>query len=303
MKVFLFLFQLILVSASSLAQSSICHTIVIDPIQLQHHETIEIETKAEYLLRIEKDQIIDDDAFSIYPKDYKRLDGEDFDLLLFDSPKIKIEKKESLPKTSIQSNSGIQTVSLELRNNYLRNNQAFDYDPHTNSSIQTKLFIKGDFEVLGFRCFPDITKKTISGNQIEFNGNLNQIRIEVDFSPLKHERSFESKNAVVEKKIKFNNDVTLTVWDDVQEDGDVISIWLGSICLAKRLKVSKEKVSYRITKEMFGGEKSLIIRIDNVDDGSIPPNTVLVHLQGDGVDETLNIHTTDQLSKEIILWR
>jgi hypothetical protein len=129
------------------------------------------------------------------------------------------------------------------------------------------------------------------------------MNVEIDYIRKKENatKPNSKKEIVVQKEINFKGTLTLSVWDDVQEDGDIISLWLGDICLAKNIKVSKEKVNYKITKEMFGSSDVLNIRIDNVDEGTIPPNTVLVELRGEGVNENMRINTTKSMSKEIVL--
>ena len=265
-------------------------------------ETTDIQINSEYLLRVEKGQVIDGQSFSVFPTNYVRLDGDGFDLLLFDSPKIKVVSRSKLPNEMFPtSESGIQSVSVDFNNNYLKEETAIDYDPNTNNVILSKLELEGDFEIIGYRFIPEIDNNRIEGNQITFNGNVNRFKIEVDFAKKKQSEETTERKSLVEKEIDYKGELTLSVWDDVQEDGDIISLWLGEICLAKNLKVTKEKVKYRITKEMFGKNNVLRIRIDNVDEGTVPPNTVLVELRGNGVNEIFKVNTTNNLSKEIVL--
>lgn len=183
----------------------------------------------------------------------------------------------------------------------MKDDTSIDYDPTTNNVIHSKLELEGDFEIIGYRFIPEIEKKEVEGNQISFKGNVNRLTVEVDFARKNPVIASAERKTIVEKQIDFKGELALSVWDDVQEDGDIISLWLGEICLAKNLKVSKEKVNYRITKEMFGTNNTLHIRIDNVDEGTVPPNTVLVELRGDGVNKNMRINTTSNLSKEIVL--
>jgi hypothetical protein len=301
MKIILVLFCLLFAVRLN-AQSSIVRTISINPATKESTETTEVEINSEYLFRLKKGQVIDGKTFSVFPANYVKLEIDEFDLLLFDSPFVKIVSKSKIPNAMFKtSEAGVQTISVDINNNYLKEDTSIDFDPTTDNVIHSKLELVGDFEIIGYRFIPEIDKKQVEGNQISFKGNINRLTVEVDFAPKKPVTASAEKKTIVEKQIDFKGELTLSVWDDVQEDGDIISLWLGEICLAKNLKVSKEKVNYRITKEMFGTNNTLHIRIDNVDEGTVPPNTVLVELRGDGVNENMRVNTTSNLSKEIVL--
>lgn len=302
MKLFFILINLIFYGIQLSAQSSINHIVEITPETQIINQTIEIRTKAEYLFKIDKE--LKGKTVSISPKNYKVIEGGQYNFLLFDSPKIEVVYTEKIPEDKFRvSSNGVYTVGIDFNYNYLNQDNKVDYDPTTNNSVSSTIQINGDYEILNYRFNPDIQGKEMENNQIRFKGNVNKMRVEIDYVLRKNEFIELSKNkkVVLEKEVAFNDMLTLSVWDDVQEDGDIISLWLGEICLAKNLKVSKEKVSYKITKEMFGSENTLNIRIDNVDEGAIPPNTVLIELRGKGVDENLRINTTDKLSKKIVL--
>ena len=63
------------------AQSSIVRTISVNPSTKDLIETTDIQINSEYLLRVEKGQVIDGQSFSVFPTNYVRLDGDGFDLL------------------------------------------------------------------------------------------------------------------------------------------------------------------------------------------------------------------------------
>lgn len=284
------------------AQNSIVHTIHINPNTKILKETIEIVTNVEYLFKIEKD--LKGKTVSFSPVNYQKIEGESFDYLLFKGPKIEIVYTEKMKEFNFTfSKNDIQTVSVDFNYNYLSGDNAIDYDSTTNNIVSSIIQIDGDYEILNYRFNPDIIGKSIDGNNVRFKGNVNKMHVEIDYIRNKGTVNIANgkKEVIVQKEINYKGTLTLSVWDDAQEDGDIISLWLGDICLAKNLKVSKEKVNYKITKEMFGVNNTLNIRIDNVDEGSIPPNTVLVELTGDGVHENMRINTTSNMSKEIIL--
>lgn len=304
MKLFFILINLIFYGIQLSAQSSINHIVEITPETQIIKETVEIRTKSEYLFKIDKE--LNGKTVSISPKNYKLIEGDQYNFLLFESPKIEVVFFEKMPEEKFRvSSNGVFTVGIDFNYNYLYQDNKVDYDPTTNNSVSSSIQINGDYEILNYRFNPDIKGIEVFDNQISFKGNINKMNVEIDYQLRKKEvkELSQNKKVIVEKEIIFNDVLTLSVWDDVQEDGDIISLWLGEICLAKNLKVSKEKMSYKITKEMFGSDNTLNIRIDNVDEGAIPPNTVLVELRGKGVTENMRINTTNSMSKEIVLKR
>jgi len=284
------------------AQNSIVHIIEINPETKIAKEAIEIVTNVDYLFKIEKD--LKGKTVAIYPTNYQRIEGDVYDFLLFSAPKIEIVYTEKISDNYFKiSQNGIHTVSIDFNYNYLSGDNSIDYDSTTNNMVSSVIQINDQYEILNYRFNPDILGKSIDGNQVRFKGNVNKMNVEIDYIRKKEnvKTSNTTREIIVQKEIQFKGTLTLSVWDDVQEDGDIISLWLGEICLAKNLKVSKEKMNYKITKEMFGASNTLNIRIDNVDEGTIPPNTVLVELRGEGVNENMRINTTSNMSKEIIL--
>lgn len=284
------------------AQNSIVHTISVNPATKESTETIEITINSHYLYRLEKGQVIDGKMFSVFPSNYERISGEEFDFLLFNSPNIKVISTTKIPEELFKiSSAGIETVSIDFKNNYLKDETAIDYDPNTNNIVHSKLELVGDYEILDYRFIPEIEKKQVDGNQISFKGNVNRLTVEIDFVRKKEKIVETEKKTLVEKQINFKGELILNVWDDAQEDGDIISLWVGDVCVARKLKVSKTKTQFIIKEEMFGSSKELRVRIDNVDEGSVPPNTVLVELKGNGVNEIMKVNTTSMTSKEILL--
>lgn len=294
----------LLCAVQLIAQTTIEHAINVNPSTKEMSETIEVKINAGYLFRIDRGKVVDGKTFSVFPSDYVRLNGEEFDLLLFDAPIIKIVSKTTVPNSLFKVlSTGVKTVSVDFNNNYLKEDTSIDYDPTTNNVIHSKLELEGDYEIIDYRFIPELEKKQIEGNQISFKGNVNRLTVEVDYAPKKEKIIEIEKQTLVEKQVNFKGELTLNVWDDAQEDGDIISLWVGEVCVARQLKVSKSKTTFTIKENMFGSSKELRVRIENVDEGSVPPNTVLVELTGNGVNEIMKVNTSSMTSKEIVLIR
>ena len=72
----------LLIAIRSNAQSSIVWAISINPTTKESTETTELEINSEYLFRLKKGQVIDGKSFSVFPTDYVKLEGDEFDWIL-----------------------------------------------------------------------------------------------------------------------------------------------------------------------------------------------------------------------------
>ena len=94
MKLFFVSILLLMHSVQLHAQNTINHIVVIDPDKMSISEKIEINTSAEYLFKIEKD--LNGKKVEIYPNKYDRIEGTEYDFLLFDAPKIEVVYSEMI---------------------------------------------------------------------------------------------------------------------------------------------------------------------------------------------------------------
>ncbi|MDX2070074.1 MAG: hypothetical protein SFV55_16725 [Haliscomenobacter sp.] len=85
-----------------------------------------------------------------------------------------------------------------------------------------------------------------------------------------------------------STDLTISVWDNGTEDGDVITLFFNGQQLAKQHRISKNKSNYRV--KLSGDENFLILHADDL--GSIKPNTVAVSIN-DGQREQILVMSAD----------
>ena len=71
--------------------------------------------------------------------------------------------------------------------------------------------------------------------------------------------------------------ITFIIWDNVKEDGDVISLFANNTTLLKNhiVKKKKEKIVFNLSE----GENNIILKSEDV--GKYPPNTALIELRGE----------------------
>ncbi|HOY18772.1 MAG TPA: hypothetical protein PLC89_15830 [Haliscomenobacter sp.] len=83
-------------------------------------------------------------------------------------------------------------------------------------------------------------------------------------------------------------ELTISVWDNGTEDGDVITMFFNGHQLAKQHRISKNKSNYRV--KLSSNENFLILQADDL--GSIKPNTVAVSIN-DGQREQILVMSAD----------
>ncbi|WP_373551707.1 hypothetical protein [Haliscomenobacter sp.] len=105
---------------------------------------------------------------------------------------------------------------------------------------------------------------------------------------LKLQRSIEVKSP----------ELTISVWDNGTEDGDVITLFFNGHQLAKQHRISKNKSNYRV--KLSGNENFLILQADDL--GSIKPNTVAVSIN-DGQREQIIVMSADLEENGAVLIR
>jgi hypothetical protein len=93
-------------------------------------------------------------------------------------------------------------------------------------------------------------------------------------------------------------ELTISVWDNGTEDGDVITLFFNGHQLAKQHRISKNKSNYRV--KLSGNENFLILQADDL--GSIKPNTVAVSIN-DGQREQIIVMSADLEENGAVLIR
>ncbi|MEM6721137.1 MAG: LamG domain-containing protein [Bacteroidota bacterium] len=119
-----------------------------------------------------------------------------------------------------------------------------------------------------------VPRKLENNDVMNISGNSNKSSIVTNQTP-KEKKSGSNSNKdeiiIVDKKeIKiFTKKVSIKVWDHLEEDGDLINLYLNDELLFSNLKVSKKGEVFDI--ELKSGENS--IQVEALNEGSTPPNT------------------------------
>jgi len=88
------------------------------------------------------------------------------------------------------------------------------------------------------------------------------------------------RNQIAKGAVTVNSEtVTIKMWDDVKEDGDIVSVYLNDVRIQK--KVTVKKSGHTFTVELNQGVNIFKLLAHN--EGSIPPNTAAI-LIDDGIE-------------------
>lgn len=96
-----------------------------------------------------------------------------------------------------------------------------------------------------------------------------------------------------------NKKITLQVWDNNKEDGDIISLKFNDTWILSNFLLKKEK--YKIELELKQKDNQLLMFAENL--GSIPPNTAAIAIDDNVLVRTfmLNSDMSKSESVKIIL--
>ncbi len=132
---------------------------------------------------------------------------------------------------------------------------------------------------------------------MRIKGKSDKVNFQVSYRP----KEIEKKKVIVAQELYITKDLDIYIWDESKEDKDVINLYINEFLIAENLITSRKKNEYKITMNMFATSDTLRVRIDNVDEGSVPPNTVVVELKNDKVSELIHVSTQKEISKEILI--
>lgn len=128
----------------------------------------------------------------------------------------------------------------------------------------------------------------LNSNTLTFYGeNINNIVFKIKYQEEINNDlpSFKGRDVTVVDTISMaQEDLRIEIWDNNQEDGDVVSLSLNGEYLCQNLEVSNKKVNFQAKN--LRGKNLLILYAENL--GKIPPNTAAIRvIAGDQVKEVV----------------
>ena len=149
-------------------------------------------------------------------------------------------------------------------------------------------FFPDNIEIISYKC-NRTGKWQKDETAITFNGDkgINNILFEISYkihnvTP----REVEKTKITLKETILIPNKKTkVSIWDDKQEDGDIISLSLNGEWIIRNLEVKKCQTSFYL--DLDQGENFLVMKAENT--GSIPPNTAAFLFTSDGFSKKITL--------------
>ena len=227
--------------------------------------------------------------YKIQPHPYNELYDE---IIIFDTS-FSFVNYTTFSSTNIKINK--DTTTFKLTNKY-------NTDHKNNGSASTHNFTNYT-QVMEFPDKFEIVKFTVknkdvtiinNGNFVGFTGeNINNVIYEVEYKIRKtpNIKSFDKiKNKqITTLKIK-RVPLTMEIWDDVLEDGDIVNLYInGKIAIEKFEALNKKKL-IPLPINLSKGNKIEIV-IESVSEGKIKPNTIMIRFYDNekNIDKTIDV--------------
>lgn len=132
----------------------------------------------------------------------------------------------------------------------------------------------------------DPSKKVQTTNKTSLTGNTGGIPKFASSVPTFFNvgTTFDGKPLFLIKTVKISStSVTLNVWDDALEDGDIITLYLNGRAIVSNFRLTNSKFSIKANLNK-GKKNTLYLYAHNL--GEYPPNTAAIELRAE--DETRN---------------
>ena len=215
----------------------------------------------------------------VNPKDYqfKVIPNKSYNLMVFEGNSYSfMEKGNMMDDGELKLQKGTFTFS-----NFSKEESSGYFGYYWQSGIFKKFsftwIFPPNFRVLEKSCNQQ-GEWVLQNNTLTFYGEeINNIVFDIQYSKSIHTNipSFKGRDVdIIDTLSLKNEDISIEVWDNNQEDGDIISLSLNGEYLCKNLEVKKEKVQFKIPN--LQGKNLLILHAENL--GSIPPNTAALRI-------------------------
>ncbi|HAP65189.1 MAG TPA: hypothetical protein DCR93_38825 [Cytophagales bacterium] len=89
----------------------------------------------------------------------------------------------------------------------------------------------------------------------------------------------------------------LSIWDNAQEDGDIVTVFVNDEPVLEKIKTTEEHKKYEIP--LSPGDNYLIFHAENL--GSSPPNTAAIALIGAGIRRRIILRSDLQTSGAVLI--
>ena len=144
-------------------------------------------------------------------------------------------------------------------------------------------------------CIPEDASKVVSPREPEENSLSRQLDKPAE-KPVEQLVEKESVIKKVSKELKVKGNVVLKIYDKSKEDGDIVNIFVDDKLILSNYEARKR--AKRINVEVG---KGTYIKVQNVHEGAIPPNTVVIEVRDGERIQKLDVETHATQEYEIKL--
>ncbi len=145
-----------------------------------------------------------------------------------------------------------------------------------------------------FECFTTVLLKPLQNDTVFLA--LEKQTDSIISNKMKKSQEVTKRKVVAEKECTVKQEkITLQIWDNNQEDGDIISLKLNDEWILTNFHLKKEKLS--IPVELSRKNNQLLLFAENL--GKIPPNTAAISID-DGLSTKTIILNSDMRKSETV---
>lgn len=151
----------------------------------------------------------------------------------------------------------------------------------------------GNF-VSGFDCFTSVLLRSTAKDTI-YEALEKKVEKNIDTKKERNDESIKRKTVNIKKCTVKSYKITIQIWDNNKEDGDVVSLKLNNDWILTNFPLKKEK--HTIQLSLKKQVNTLLLFAENL--GSIPPNTAAISINDNVLVKTF-ILNSDMKSSEAI---
>lgn len=246
---------------------------------------------------IEKNKMPEDEFVFISPNDYQivPLLQENYNQILFNDGAFSLIKEDTL-KEELIIKDGLYIFQNDVEKDTDGNFGCFA-KPDGFSSLNYVWVFPKSLQIVSYESNREGSWREENNTLSYIGTDVNNVLFKITYRQTEDIPLYIADRDVVLKdtvEVK-NKAITISIWDDGQIDGDVISIKLNEEWIVKYLEAKKEKIKFKYF--LTHPENFIILRADNI--GTIPPNTTAVTIDDGQLSKTIVLNSDLGMSEAI----
>jgi hypothetical protein len=238
---------------------------------------------------------------SIIAENFEVIKGQDLDTIRFFDKQFKIINHFYFSENNLKINK--DSTEFKLTNKHRVNNDSKGLSvSNSEFNMEIGIGLPQNFEITKVKSFPSTIEIFQEKNIVVFSGEkIDDFIYEINFKKNKIDTSYKQgdKNEIIRKKIPIEKMFyEIEIWDNQNEDDDIINVYFNDKLVLNELRVSKTPL--KLPLDLRNAKKDiLIVHFESVSEGRIKPNTVKLRVFGNNLDQTIDL-ITDKKTNSII---